>query len=445
LSIKTVSVEYLQPHPQNIEFFPGKPKEWYSILEDIRENGVQNPLVLANDGKTILAGHLRWEAAKEAELSEVPVQIREDLSPDSIEAVAYLIRDNAIRRQLDDMHRARMIRKLKELHGVKPGKNQYCQKSGNGLPDSGSPFYKMENTSAYEKISKTLGISKTQMYQLDNLNDLIPEIQKLVEDKKISTTAAVHLACLPKEDQIEIISSQNIEGIKIKEALKLRQEMKQIRAEKDELELRADKLQKALDAQREENKKGHEKAQKLVDKLQKMEAQKKELEQKLKTIPENMSDHPQTKKLASELKTLTDKIEVVKSDHAQWQKKLANIQREVKEKEFDLKDLEFRMAEVKNKVSAQDKAIQLINAKYKILLSAKSEVEYALKEVDEDQYGNVTKILDKYIPVLNDNLMLLQNQRDRIKKSTIEKQKQRTEESLNHQDESKVVQFGSKH
>jgi ParB family chromosome partitioning protein len=442
-------VEDLQPHPQNIEFFPGKPKEWYSILEDIRENGVQNPLVLANDGKTILAGHLRWEAAKEAELPEVPVQIREDLSPDSNEAVTYLIRDNVIRRQLDDMHLARMIRKLKELHGIKLGINQHCHKLGGGSDIMSNPHQKLVTESS---IAESLGISQRHLNRLDNLNDLIPEIQQLVKNKKISSTAAIHLACLKKEEQIEIISSQDIEGIKVKEALKLRQEMEQLRAEKYELELRTDKLQRALDAKRKENKKGHEEAKKLAGRLQetearlqKMEAQKKELEQKLKTIPENMSDHPQAKKLASELKTLTDKIEVVKSDHAQWQKKLANIQREVKEKEFDLKDLEFRMAEVKNKVSAQDKAIQLINAKYKILLSAKSEVEYALKDVDEDQYGNVTKILDKYIPVLNDNLMLLQNQRDRIKKSTIEKQKQRTEESLNHQDEPKVVQFGSKH
>lgn len=76
-------VNELSPHPANAEFFPGKPENWQFILNDIRERGIQNPIVLANDGKTILAGHLRWEAAKELGMGEVPVEIREDISPDS--------------------------------------------------------------------------------------------------------------------------------------------------------------------------------------------------------------------------------------------------------------------------------------------------------------------------------------------------------------------------
>ncbi|SHJ15782.1 ParB/RepB/Spo0J family partition protein [Desulfofundulus thermosubterraneus] len=224
-----VPVDLLKPHPKNKEYFPeGLPEPlWSELVEDIKENGIINPLVVALD-YTVLAGHLRLEAAKHVGLTHVPVVIR-DVDPESDEAVALLIKDNLLRRQLNDMQVARLVRMLKEKYGLKRGNNQY---SGSGC----------------DKLSQAVGLNKRKLERLDKLNDLIPELQTLVESGKLNVTAAYELAFLSSETQEQLLVAlgESITELKQSEAKELRRKIEaEVRAE---AERRAAELQRSLEA-----------------------------------------------------------------------------------------------------------------------------------------------------------------------------------------------------
>lgn len=216
--VTMVPVDLLKPHPKNAEFFPDPLPEDIrrEMLEDIRENGIATPLILARD-HTILAGHQRWEMARQLGLSHVPAIIK-DIDPGSPEAVALLIKDNLLRRQLNDMQVARLIRALKEQYGVKRGNNQHSQFLGG----------------ASANLAEAIGLPERTIRRLDKLNDLIPEFQSLVASGKLGTTAAYELAFLSPETQKKLyeILGEKVAGLKQAEARELRRRIEaEVRAE----------------------------------------------------------------------------------------------------------------------------------------------------------------------------------------------------------------------
>jgi site-specific DNA-methyltransferase (adenine-specific) len=62
-----------------------------AVVTSIREYGFRQPIVVDADG-VIIVGHTRWKAAKQLGLTEVPVHIATDLSPEKVKA--YRIADN---------------------------------------------------------------------------------------------------------------------------------------------------------------------------------------------------------------------------------------------------------------------------------------------------------------------------------------------------------------
>ncbi len=228
-------ITLLKPHPKNKEFFPDALSEnlWREMVEDIRENGIINPLIVTPE-YIILAGHLRLEAAKEVGLTHVPVIIR-DVAPDSEEAVGLLIKDNLLRRQLSDMQVARLIRVLKEQYGVKKGNNQYLG-------------------GASAKIAEAIGVSERRLREINKLNDLIPELQALVSSGKLGATAAYELAFLSPETQRQLLAAygESISGLKQAEAKEL---CRRIEAEiKVEIEKEMAELQAAMEKLKAEKK-----------------------------------------------------------------------------------------------------------------------------------------------------------------------------------------------
>lgn len=221
-----VPISLLKPHPKNGELFPEKLPEhlWQEMVSDIRENGIINPLVVAPD-YTVLAGHLRLEAAKEAGLTHVPVVIR-DVDPGSDEAVSLLIRDNLLRRQLGDVQIARLIKKLKEIYGIRQGR----PKTEDGKT----------GREKHEKISQFLGLSERHLQQLDKLNDLIPDLHALLESGRWNaTTVASIVGSLPSEEQqqlLELLGESGICGLSVREARELKKLLDAERREKEALQ-----------------------------------------------------------------------------------------------------------------------------------------------------------------------------------------------------------------
>jgi DNA modification methylase len=78
----------IRPYPDNPRLNDGAVD---AVANSIREYGFRQPLVVDRDG-VIVCGHTRWKAAQKLGLTEVPVHIAKDLTPE--QARAYRIADN---------------------------------------------------------------------------------------------------------------------------------------------------------------------------------------------------------------------------------------------------------------------------------------------------------------------------------------------------------------
>ena len=86
--VKIMPIDKLKPYPNN----PRKNEHAVEpVANSIREFGFKQPIVIDTDN-TIIAGHTRLLAAKELGLTEVPVIVADDLTPEQVKA--YRLADN---------------------------------------------------------------------------------------------------------------------------------------------------------------------------------------------------------------------------------------------------------------------------------------------------------------------------------------------------------------
>ncbi|AEJ38611.1 ParB domain protein nuclease [Sulfobacillus acidophilus TPY] len=107
---------------------------------------------------TVIAGHHRLKAALELGLETVPVEIH-DVDP--AEAEDRLVADNVLRRHLNPMEPARLIRRLKERYHVKP------RRKGQGT----------SNWVNFTQLAQAIGLERESAKQPDRLNKPIPSLQ----------------------------------------------------------------------------------------------------------------------------------------------------------------------------------------------------------------------------------------------------------------------------
>ncbi len=174
----------LMPNSSNTVFEPLTPEVYAALKDDIAQNGIQTACMVTPDF-TIIAGHHRVKAAIELGLAAVPVEIH-DVSPE--EAERLLIADNVLRRQITNpMEQARLIRRLKELHGVKRGPKTESHGTSNPVK--------------FTQIAEIVGVGSESAHQLDRLNKLIQPLQDLVSDSTFNQSQALALASLTVKDQ----------------------------------------------------------------------------------------------------------------------------------------------------------------------------------------------------------------------------------------------------
>jgi DNA modification methylase len=81
-------IERVKPYHRNPRVNDGAVD---AVAASLREFGWRQPIVVDSDG-VIIVGHTRWKAAKKLGLTQVPVHVATDLSPEQIQA--YRIADN---------------------------------------------------------------------------------------------------------------------------------------------------------------------------------------------------------------------------------------------------------------------------------------------------------------------------------------------------------------
>lgn len=109
--IQMTPVDRLHPHPQNVRSTLG---DLRTLVNSVKAQGILEPLLVRtnDDGFEIIAGHRRFAAANEAELTEVPVIVR-DLTDE--EAVAIMLVENLQREDIEPYDEAEGYFRLVEF------------------------------------------------------------------------------------------------------------------------------------------------------------------------------------------------------------------------------------------------------------------------------------------------------------------------------------------
>ncbi len=158
------------------------------LAQSIRQFGVIEPLVarpLADGGYEILAGHMRWQAAQRAGLSQVPVMVRE---ADDQTAAAIALVENLLRRDLNPIEEGRALRRLREEFGL-----------------------------TQEQLAELLGVSQSAISKALGLLGLDPAVQASIEDGRLEAGHGKILLGLPREVQLRLAEQAADAGWSVRE------------------------------------------------------------------------------------------------------------------------------------------------------------------------------------------------------------------------------------
>jgi ParB family chromosome partitioning protein len=393
-----MQVENILDNPQNEIYFAENTEEEYKLLkQSIETNGIRDPLKLRKMGDKfmLLAGRTRLKVAKELGMAHVPAVIYENIEDEEAEYI--LVADNDERRHNDDP--IKKAKRDKIIYNYFKKKNLVGQTA------------KMD---IKEMVSAAGYSSKTEFYRSVKLNDLIPDLQKMVSDARLSPTVADSLARMDQEDQKEIFRQLGdaLEDIKVKEAKELKQELANYRKATEEARERAARLQNEVERLRKENINGHNQMKKLVEEIA-------ALQDKLKKI--NVVDvtklDPGDPRV-EEYNNLAQKIEVNKKVLEELEQEKTEREKQIKEASFDLSDLQHSMQKIKDKTAREDKAIMMIRRKLgSPLKTAFGEIKFYLNDVDDDPYGNLTSCIERHVTLLQETVDLLESKKKTLKEA----------------------------
>ena len=195
--------------------FPDHP---YGIREDqamqdtvdsVKQSGVVVPAIVrprAEGGYEIVAGHRRKLASELAGFADMPCIVR-NLSDD--EAIIQLVDSNAQREDVLPSERAKAYKMRLEAVWRTAGRPR------NGRSENEPHSENAPNVSAHfrsdDEVGTVDGVSGDTVRNIISLTNLVPELMRMVDEKKISLTPAYQIAALTEPEQrllLETIDSE---------------------------------------------------------------------------------------------------------------------------------------------------------------------------------------------------------------------------------------------
>jgi len=393
--MEMIKIELLKEHPHNKEFFDDIGGErWQEFVESIRTSGIIVPLIVTQD-YIVISGNQRLKAAKELGLQEIPCEIRTYEDRDGLTKEDWMLKDlietNLRQRgigNLNPMKLARCVVELERIYGIRKGNNQYLG-GGSALSAQASPNISQK---LQEEIIENTGLSRRRYFEIKKLNELIPELQKLVEEGKLTTKVGEQLAYLEPEQQKELF---NVLGESIAE-LK-RNEVQEIKKQLEEYKNTSYNLQKAVEWLKKEK--------------EKLEHSKKELEEKLKNIkPQIIEKEPDDyRQLKEALKAITEQSNHITEKLNQVLKEKEELEKKNQEYLESLKKLEEMNKTLKKE---RDKFIELSREYERSFEEEKwgFELTHALSDLSKEVAGRIAAVevlLEKRNPVNEKNTQML--------------------------------------
>jgi len=167
-------------------------------VESIKEYGVLVPAIVrprADGGYELISGHRRKHACELAGLPTMPVIVR-NLDDDA--ATIIMVDSNIQRENILPSERAKAY-KMK-LEAIK----HQGQRTDLTSVQVGQ---KLQSKVSRDLLAENSPDSSTQIQRYIRLNELTPELQQMVDDKKIAMTPAVELSYLKPEEQTLLLDT----------------------------------------------------------------------------------------------------------------------------------------------------------------------------------------------------------------------------------------------
>ena len=174
--------------------------ELYSLSQSIKDNGIFQPIVVVSDKKEngkykIVAGERRWRAAQLANIHEVPIILRDDLSSDKIVEISLL--ENLERSDLNPIEEAKGYEDLINEHN-------YTQ----------------------EKVAKIFSKSRPYVTNFLRLLTLPDEIKSYIINGKLTVGHA--RAIINSDNSLEVARDIIKKGLSVRDVEKILKKSKKV-------------------------------------------------------------------------------------------------------------------------------------------------------------------------------------------------------------------------
>ena len=174
--------------------------------ESIRQYGVLVPAIVRpreDGGYEIIAGHRRKHGSELAGLSAMPCIVRQ---MDDDTATILMVDSNIQRENILPSERAQAYKMKLEAIRRKAGRPA---KEAENLPEENCDQvgHNFDGKRSVEIVADEAGESKSQVQRYIRLTELTPELQQMVDEKKIGMTPAVEISYLKPEEQQMLLTA----------------------------------------------------------------------------------------------------------------------------------------------------------------------------------------------------------------------------------------------
>ena len=174
--------------------------------ESIRQYGVLVPAIVRpreDGGYEIIAGHRRKHGSELAGLQNLPCIVRQ---MDDDTATILMVDSNIQRENILPSERAQAYKMKLEAIRRKAGRPA---KEAENLPEENCDQvgHNFDGKRSVEIVADEAGESKSQVQRYIRLTELSPELQQMVDEKKIGMTPAVEISYLKPEEQQMLLTA----------------------------------------------------------------------------------------------------------------------------------------------------------------------------------------------------------------------------------------------